>query len=1218
MKKIFSLVIAIAFGLSQVACASTQVPAQDVTVNTSSFSGNLNSTDNTVQAALNTLDQVQGGGSGSVNWGDIHGLLSNQTDLQTALNSKISGVNWGGIGGVLSSQSDLITSLNGKVATSVTVNGHALTGNVTVTKSDVGLGNVQNVDTTNASNITTGTILNSLLASIPNTAINWTSLTSNIQSTGINWASITASQLQGNGINWASVAQYIQAGNVNWPSLLSGQIQNLGINWTSLNQSIQATGINWSSIYSSQLQASGINWANLSKNIQSPGINWTSLSKVIQTSGINWQSVINSEIQNLGINWTSLNANIVETAFNFTDVTTGNASITAHGLSPKLPNNSSLFYNGVGGFTAPPGSGTINSSTIGYYGQYTGSTTISGISVIPASGINWTSLNASVQASGVNWTSLIQSVQATGINWTSLVQNIQATGLNWSSLNNTIQSGGINWTSLNNVIQYTGINWTSLVNSVQGTGINWASIISLIQTGNINWTSVKNLEIQAVGINWASIVGLIQANAMNWPSVNAGQILGAGVNWASVGNVQTGGTFTTNGLNAVGSAAGILRLYELPSNGNTYLAFQAPNTVNTSVTWTFPAADAVGCFQSNGSGTISIGTCGSGSGSGTVNSGTQYQLGYYATTGTAISGNANIYTDASNDLTIGGKITTGGTGTSTFGYGAIFNSNGNSTASGGDLSFKNAVGTTIFNIGASSGNMTIPVTGSIQCLHASATGVVSGTGSDCGAGGGGTLTSVGLASTNGTLQIGNTPITTSGNITADINWTNLNGIASLNTGGLNWSSINSLAKLNSSGINWSNINLLAVINSGGLNWNSVNALALLNNTAVNWASLSSNVNSLGINWSNVNASAVINSGAFTSTTGSGNQVVLANGPTISSPDLTGNVGIGSVYPGKALDINGTARMTGFTLSTGASNGYYLKSDASGNGTWASVSGSGTVTSITLATPNSTLSLSGTNPITTSGTVNADINLANPNTWTGQQIFNSANVGIGSAYPGKALDVQGTVRALNFSGNGSGLTGIPTSVSNSDSSLTISPTTGAVVASLNVGNPNTWTAPQNFTGNIGIGSASPGQALDINGTARLTGSIIANGSGFTVFGSNVGIGSTSPSASLVVVGHTQAHGTAPTSGTCGSSPSFGSLSTDDNGSITVGLGATTTSCAVNFNATWLHAPNCIVQDDTNPLAVSVATSTTVMTVTSLTTMSTVSVGDKLTWQCKGVE
>jgi hypothetical protein len=52
----------------------------------------------------------------------------------------------------------------------------------------------------------------------------------------------------------------------------------------------------------------------------------------------------------------------------------------------------------------------------------------------------------------------------------------------------------------------------------------------------------------------------------------------------------------------------------------------------------------------------------SGGGSGSVISGTQYQLGYYATTGTATSGDANITTDASNDLLVpGGTLSIGTT-----------------------------------------------------------------------------------------------------------------------------------------------------------------------------------------------------------------------------------------------------------------------------------------------------------------------------------------------------------------------------------------------------------------------------------------------------------------------------------------------------------------------------------------------------------------------------
>lgn len=64
-----------------------------------------------------------------------------------------------------------------------------------------------------------------------------------------------------------------------------------------------------------------------------------------------------------------------------------------------------------------------------------------------------------------------------------------------------------------------------------------------------------------------------------------------------------------------------------------------------------------------------------------------------------------------------------------------------------------------------------------------------------------------------------------------------------------------------------------------------------------------------------------------------------------------------------------------------------------------------------------------------------------------------------------------------------------SVSNSDSTLTISPTTGAVVASINLTNPNTWTGVQQFP-NTKIGAASIGTSgtnvvAIANGTAPST-------------------------------------------------------------------------------------------------------------------------------------
>ena len=54
--------------------------------------------------------------------------------------------------------------------------------------------------------------------------------------------------------------------------------------------------------------------------------------------------------------------------------------------------------------------------------------------------------------------------------------------------------------------------------------------------------------------------------------------------------------------------------------------------------------------------------------------------------------------------------------------------------------------------------------------------------------------------------------------------------------------------------------------------------------------------------------------------------------------LDGNVGIGTSSPSETLDINGKTKTTNFQMTSGATNGYILTSDGSGNASWSPQSG----------------------------------------------------------------------------------------------------------------------------------------------------------------------------------------------------------------------------------------------------------------------------------------
>jgi hypothetical protein len=113
--------------------------------------------------------------------------------------------------------------------------------------------------------------------------------------------------------------------------------------------------------------------------------------------------------------------------------------------------------------------------------------------------------------------------------------------------------------------------------------------------------------------------------------------------------------------------------------------------------------------------------------------------------------------------TVNGNTLTTGTGTLTLGAGKTATINNTLTLSGTDGSTLNVgtggtLGSNAFTSTAYAplasptftGTITFPVTGSTQCLHVNTSGVLSGTGSDCGSGGGGGLTIGTTTITSGT------------------------------------------------------------------------------------------------------------------------------------------------------------------------------------------------------------------------------------------------------------------------------------------------------------------------------------------------------------------------------------------------------------------------------------------------------------------------------------
>ncbi len=172
----------------------------------------------------------------------------------------------------------------------------------------------------------------------------------------------------------------------------------------------------------------------------------------------------------------------------------------------------------------------------------------------------------------------------------------------------------------------------------------------------------------------------------------------------------------------------------------------------------------------------------------------------------------------------------------------------------------------------------------------------------------------------------------------------------------------------------------------------------------------------------------------------------------------GNVGIGITSPAQKLDVAGTVQMTGFKLTTAPISGYVLTSDAAGVGTWQAaaggIGGSGTTNYISKWTAGTTL---------------------------GNSIIydNGTNVGIGTASPNRLLHVY------KDSGDNAEIDIQSVAGANKHWAIYQDRTTSDLRFWHNdiSGEKNALTLKN--SGNVGIGTTSPGAKLEVSGTFKAT-------------------------------------------------------------------------------------------------------------------------------------
>lgn len=314
----------------------------------------------------------------------------------------------------------------------------------------------------------------------------------------------------------------------------------------------------------------------------------------------------------------------------------------------------------------------------------------------------------------------------------------------------------------------------------------------------------------------------------------------------------------------------------------------------------------------------------------------------------------------------------------------------------------------------------------------------------------------------------------------------------------------------------------------------------------------------GQNFTSGNTNTIIGSGAGGSVhTNDSSNVLIGFGSDTLSTGFSNAIAIGTQAIAQASnsftlgnDAVSQYRFRGVNYVFPASQGgasTALTNDGAGNLTW-SPELSSVLTSAHLFVGNAS-------NVATDVAASGDLSLAN----TGAFTFNTVNGNVGTFGTGTNVGTF-TVNAkgLITAASNTPIVFPVTSVSNSDGTLTISPTTGAVIASLALGHANTWTGQQTFN-----------TASAIFGVAPTFGSLTTNGGIFYGNGSGV-LQQTGAGTATTVL-----HG--------GTSPAYSavSLTADVSGVLPIANGGTNTSTAFTTGSVvFAGASGTYTQDNAN--------------------------------------